>query len=55
MDNRDVVSYSPYLTRKYATHINVEVVNGIRLVRYMYKYAFKGHDRSLDGQNHISH
>ena len=46
LDNRDVVPYSPYLLHKYNAHLNVEVVTGIRLVKYMYKYAFKGHDRA---------
>ena len=44
MDNRDVVPYSPFLTKKFDAHINVEVVSSIRLVKYMYKYVYKGHD-----------
>ena len=46
MNNRDVVPYCPYLTKKYDAHINVEVVSSIRLVKYMYKYVYKGHDRA---------
>ena len=46
MDNRDVVPYSPLLLKKYAAHINVEVVANIRLVKYIFKYTFKGHDRA---------
>ena len=44
MDNRDVVPHSPFLTKKFDAHINVEVVSSIRLVKYMYKYIYKGHD-----------
>ena len=46
MNNRDVVPYCPFLTKKYGAHINVEVVSSIRLVKYMYKYVYKGHDRA---------
>ena len=46
MDNRDVVPYSPALLKKYNAHINVEVVSNIRLVKYIFKYAYKGHDRA---------
>ena len=42
----DVVPYSPLLLKKYAAHINVEVVANIRLVKYIFKYTFKGHDRA---------
>ena len=46
MNNRDDVLYCPYLTKKYDAHINVEVVSSIRLVKYMNKYDYKGHDRA---------
>ena len=46
MDNRDVVPYSPPLLKKYNAHLNVEVVSNIRLVKYIFKYAYKGHDRA---------
>ena len=46
MDNRDVVPYSPTLLKKHNAHINVEVVSNIRLVKYIFKYAYKGHDRA---------
>ena len=45
-DNRDVVPYSPILLKKYGAHCNVEVVSNIRLVKYIFKYAYKGHDRA---------
>ena len=46
MDNRDVVPYSPVLLKRHDAHLNVEVVSNIRLVKYIFKYTFKGHDRA---------
>ncbi|XP_031096970.1 uncharacterized protein LOC116001221 [Ipomoea triloba] len=45
LDNRWVVPYNPYLLAKFDCHINVEVCAGIRCVKYIYKYIYKGHDR----------
>ncbi len=52
-DNRWVVSHNPYLTRKFNAHINVEVSAGIRSVKYLFKYVYKGQDRAtvqVDGR-----
>lgn len=46
MDNRDVVPYSPTLLKRHNAHLNIEVVASIRLVKYIFKYTFKGHDRA---------
>ncbi len=46
-DNRWVVPYNPYLTMRYQCHINVEVCSSITVVKYLYKYVYKGHDRAL--------
>ena len=46
MNNHDVVPYNAYLAKRFNTHINVEVTTSIRLVKYMFKYSFKGHDRA---------
>jgi len=45
LDNRWVVLHNVYLSTKYDAHINVEVCNNIRVVKYLFKYVYKGHDR----------
>ena len=44
--NRHVIPYNPYLSAKYNCHINVEAANSILAVKYLYKYIYKGHDRT---------
>jgi len=46
LDNRWVVLHNVYLLTKYDAHINVEVCNNIRAIKYMFKYIYKGHDRA---------
>ena len=46
VDNRWVVPHSPYLIWKYRCHINVEWVASMKAVKYIYKYIYKGHDRT---------
>jgi hypothetical protein len=46
LDNRWVVPHNVYLSTKYDAHINVEVCNNIRVVKYLFKYVYKGHDRA---------
>jgi hypothetical protein len=46
LDNRWVVPHNVYLLTKYDSHINVEVCNNIRAVKYLFKYVYKGHDRA---------
>jgi hypothetical protein len=46
LDNRWVVSHNVYLSTKYDAHINVEVCNNIRAIKYLFKYVYKGHDRA---------
>ncbi len=46
LDNRWVVWHNVYLSTKYNAHINIEVCNNIRAVKYLFKYVYKGHDRA---------
>jgi hypothetical protein len=41
-----VVPHNVYLSTKYDAHINVEVYNNIFVVKYLFKYVYKGHDRA---------
>jgi len=41
-----VVPHNVYLSTKYDAHINVEVCNNIRVVKYLFKYVYKGHDHA---------
>ncbi|KAI8560954.1 hypothetical protein RHMOL_Rhmol04G0296600 [Rhododendron molle] len=47
IDKRDVVPYNAYLSRKYNSHINVEVCLGIKSVKYIHKYIYKSHDHTM--------
>ncbi|XP_014670443.1 PREDICTED: uncharacterized protein LOC106811370 [Priapulus caudatus] len=44
IDNRWIVPYNPYLTKKFYAHINVEACTSIKSVKYLFKYVYKGHD-----------
>jgi hypothetical protein len=47
LDNHWVVPHNVYLSTKYDAHINVEVCNNIRAVKYLFKYVYKGHDHAI--------
>lgn len=38
MENRWLVPYNPYLTKKYKAYINVEVCSSIQAIKYVNKY-----------------
>jgi hypothetical protein len=44
-NNQWVVPHNPYLTKMFNAHIIVEVFVGIRSVKYLFKYIYKGPDR----------
>jgi hypothetical protein len=44
VDNRWIVPHSPYLTRMFEAHINVEVCSSIKSIKYVLKYIHKGCD-----------
>jgi len=54
LDNCWVVSHNVYLSTKYNAHINVEVCNNICVVKYLFKYFYKGHDRAIVEISHQS-
>ena len=46
LDNRWVVPYNAWLSLKYNCHINVELTVSVAAVKYLYKYVYKGHDKT---------
>ncbi len=44
VDNRWIVPHNPYLSKKYAAHINIEACTSIKSIKYLFKYCYKGHD-----------
>nr|XP_016459642.1 PREDICTED: uncharacterized protein LOC107783178 [Nicotiana tabacum] len=45
LDNSWVVPYNPFLLGKFDCHMNVEICSDIKVVKYLYKYICKGHDK----------
>ncbi|XP_043466343.1 uncharacterized protein LOC122501132 [Leptopilina heterotoma] len=48
-DNSMIVPYNPYLSKKFACHINVVACGSIGGVKYLFKYCYKGHDCAIVG------
>ncbi|KAG5622894.1 hypothetical protein H5410_008112 [Solanum commersonii] len=45
IDNSWIVPYNPFLLKKFGCHINVEICSDIKVIKYIYKYICKGHDK----------
>ena len=46
-DNRFVAPCNPYLLLKLCCHINIEVFNTIKSLKYLFKYFYKGPDTAI--------
>ena len=49
IDNRWVVPYSPLLCKIFNAHINVELCNSVKSIKYICKYINKGSDMAMIG------
>src|SRR6202162_6192111 len=47
MSNQRIVPYCPFLSSKYNCHINLEVCSSIKAIKYIFKYVYKGGDRTV--------
>ncbi|KAH7698989.1 hypothetical protein AAVH_33912, partial [Aphelenchoides avenae] len=52
--NRDISSYCPRLLKRFGCHVNVDLCFGSNAIKYLFKYCYKGYDRtkvalSVDG------
>ena len=46
VNNQWVVCYNKHLIWKYRCHINIESIASVKAIKYIYKYVYKGHDRT---------
>ena len=49
IDNRIVVPYNPLLSKTFNAHINVEICNSVKAIKYVIKYVTKGSDMAVFG------
>lgn len=43
--NNIIVPYNPYLILKYIYYINIKIYSIINIIKYIYKYIYKGTDK----------
>jgi hypothetical protein len=46
LDNRWVIPYCPFLSKHFNAHINIELCSSISVFKYLFKYVYKGGDRT---------
>ncbi|OBZ80660.1 hypothetical protein A0J61_11291, partial [Choanephora cucurbitarum] len=46
IDDRWIVPYNPYLSKKFKAHINVECCQSVKAIKYINKYVYKSSDRT---------
>ena len=42
-----MVPYNCYLLKRFDCHFNAEICGGIKCIKYVHKYVYKGHDRAM--------
>jgi hypothetical protein len=46
VDNRWIVAFPRFWLWKFRCHINMECILSVKAIKYIYKYVYKGHDRT---------
>ncbi|XP_075719762.1 uncharacterized protein LOC142760457 [Rhinoderma darwinii] len=49
VDNRWIVPYSPFFSKTFQSHVNVEYCNSVKAIKYICKYVNKGSDQAAFG------
>ncbi|XP_075687659.1 uncharacterized protein LOC142656618 [Rhinoderma darwinii] len=49
VDNRWIVPYSPFLSKTFQSHVNVEYCNSVKAIKYISKYVNIGSDQAASG------
>ena len=55
VDNYWIVPFNTFLSMKFKAHVNVEFCSTITVLKYLYKYKYKGHDRATIKMQMINH
>ena len=42
LNNQHIIPYNLYLSRRYNAYINIKICSGIKAIKYIYKYIYKG-------------